>query len=239
LEKLIDEMHDSVLYWLGAAYKANEPKIAQDKAIPATVLEVAIRKLAKRWLKRFDDAADALAEYFSQRMIDRSDNALKSILKKAGFTVKFRMTQAAKDVLQATVNQNVGLIKSIPQDYFNEVQGLVMRSVQTGRDLGQLTKDLTQRYDITKKRAALIARDQNNKATSAIHRARQVELGITQAIWRHSGGGKHPRPKHVAADGKKYDVNKGLPIGDQGQYVFPGEEINCRCVSISVIPGLN
>src|SRR3546814_21033086 len=24
------------------------------------------------------------------------------------------------------------------------------------------------------------------------------EIGVTEAIWLHSGGGKHPRPKHLA-----------------------------------------
>ena len=69
-------------------------------------------------------------------------------------------------------------------------------------------------------------------------RARQVELGITEAVWRHSGAGKKPRPKHVAASGKRYDVAKGMKIGDKGQWVLPGEEINCRCTSESILPGI-
>ena len=40
---------------------------------------------------------------------------------------------------------------------------------------------------------------------AAMNRARQDELGIEKARWRHSGGGKHPRPTHVANDGKTYD----------------------------------
>ena len=141
LQALIAEMDQSVVYWLRAAYRANEPIMAQDRT-PADGLRDAIRKLARRWQKNFDEVAQALAEYFSQAVAERSSGALRAILKKAGFTVKFKVTPAMRDIMQATIGQQVSLIKSIPNQYFTNIEGLVMRSVQTGRDLGQLTKDL-------------------------------------------------------------------------------------------------
>jgi uncharacterized protein with gpF-like domain len=144
--------------------------------------------------------------------------------------------------MQAAIGENVGLIKSIASEHLTQVEGLVMRHMQTGRDLGALTSDLTERYDITKKRASFIARDQANKMTAVINRTRQNELGITQARWKHSGAGKHPRLSHLAAGrdnggkGVLYDVAKGCLI--DGEYIWPGQLPNCRCTSQSVIPGL-
>lgn len=238
LQALIEEMHKSVTFWIKQQYRANAPAIALDE-LPAASLQRAMRKVSSRWEDRFDEAAPELAEYFSEQIGSRSDAALRSILRKGGFSVKFKMTRAQRDIMKATVEQQVGLIKSIPQKYLADVQGAVMRSVQAGRDLSQLSKEIENSYGVSKRRAALIARDQNNKATAAMTRARQTELGITHAIWMHSHGGKRPRPKHLKANGKKYDVKKGLPIGDKGQYVFPGEEINCRCVSRSIVPGFD
>ncbi|MNL73442.1 Phage Mu protein F like protein [compost metagenome] len=94
---------------------------------------------------------------------------------------------------------------------------------------------MEKRYAVTKRRAALIARDQNNKATAAITRVRQQGLGIKQAKWMHSRGGKKPRQSHVEANGQLYDVDKGMYI--DGAWIRPGELINCRCVAQSVIPG--
>lgn len=213
--------------------------IADVLGTPADELRAAVQKMTAMWQKNFDEAAPQLAEYFGTSVAERSDAVLRSVLRNGGYSVSFSMTPAATDVMQATIGAQVGLIKSIPQQYLTQVEGAVMRSVQAGRDLGSLAKELQQQFGVTKRRAALIARDQNNKATASITRVRQVELGITEAVWRHSTGGKHLRPKHVAASGKRYDVTKGLPIGDQGQWVFPGEEINCRCVSCSVVPGLS
>lgn len=229
-------MHKSLLRFLGAAYKANPPEMAAD-ASPAAYLSRVMRKLSRRWLRRFDDLAEKLADSFADGSVARSDAAMRVALKDAGFTVEFHTTRAVNDILQATITENVGLIRSIAQEHLSAVEGMVMRSVTAGRDLKTLTDELQTRFGVTRRRAAFIARDQNNKATSAIQRARQTELGITQAIWLHSGAGKHPRPEHVAANGKVYDVAKGMYL--DGKWTFPGMEPNCRCCSRAVIPGFS
>lgn len=236
LDALVKEMHDSVLFWISQAYRQNEPEMAAD-ASPAEMLRRAFSRVARRWQRKFDDMAPKLASYFATAATERADGALASILKEGGMTVEFKMTPAVNDVFRATVFENVNLIKSIASQHLTQVQGMVMRSVQTGRDLGALRKEIEGQFGVTRRRASLIAKDQNNKATAVITRARQTELGITQALWMHSSAGKHPRPSHVAADGKTYDVTKGMYL--DGVWTFPGREINCRCVSRSVIPGFN
>lgn len=234
LDALIDEMQASLVYWLKAAYRRNTPEMASD-ASPAVDLRAVTKRLSRRWLKRFDEESMSLAQYFATNAQDRSDAMLRSILKKSGFSVEFSMTREANDVMQATIGEQVGLIRSIAEQHLSQVEGLVMRSVQQGRDVETLTKELQARYGVTKRRAAFIARDQNNKATASMNRVRQDALGITQAKWRHSGAGKHPRPSHIAADGKTYDVKKGMYL--DGKWVWPGTEPNCRCTSESIIPG--
>ncbi|RYM55646.1 phage minor head protein [Serratia proteamaculans] len=229
-------MQKSVVYWLTANYKSSGAAVAMD-ASPAVFMRDAMRKLAKRWTKRFDDIAKKLADRFSNDAMKNSDVSLYNALDTAGFTVEFKMTAPMNNALQATIAENVGLIRSIPEKYLTEVEGLVMRSVARGRDLSFLTDELQKRYGITRRRAALIARDQNAKATSVMQSARQMSLGITHGIWRHSHAGKEPRQSHVKADGKKFDLSKGMYLDDK--WVMPGEEINCRCTWSPVIPGIN
>lgn len=236
LIRILDEMHASLTYWLKAAYRATPPEMAQDKS-PARTLQSAFRKLSQRWLRRIDDLAPEMAVWFAQGVADRSDAALKGSLKRAGFTVPFRLTAEVNDVLQATTAANVSLIRSIAQQHLTQVEGAVMRSVQTGRDLGTLAKELEAGYGVTKRKAAFISRDQNNKATAAITRTRQQGLGITTAQWVHSAGGRVPRPEHMKAgkDRLVYEVAKGAFL--EGVWTWPGHEIGCRCVSRSVVPG--
>jgi SPP1 gp7 family putative phage head morphogenesis protein len=236
LAKLTADMHASVTYWTAAAYKANTPALALD-ASPAATLRELMRRLTRRWTRNFDRLAQEMAEHFATEVQDRTDGAMQAAMKRAGWTVKFRPTRAQNDVYQAVVGENVGLIKSIPQKHLAAVEGAVMRSVAQGRDLSDLSKELEGAYGVTKRRAAFIARDQNNKATAVFTRVRQDELGITEAIWMHSHGGKEPRPSHLANDGNRYNVKEGWFDPDEGKHIRPGELINCRCVSRSVIPG--
>lgn len=239
LDRLIAEMNASIVWHIKAAYRANPPEMALDDILPANALQRAIKLLTKRWLRNFDLAAPKLAKYFAMAAHKRTDQQLASILRKGGFSVRFQQSQAMKDVVQATTTENVGLIKSIASQHLQEVEGLVMRSVSAGRDLGTLAKQLEKRYGVTKRRAALISKDQNNKATSAMSRVRFIENGITTAIWRHSGGGKVPRPTHVKNNGKTYDVTKGWYDPAVKEFIQPGQLISCGCVPIPVVPGFS
>lgn len=238
LVALVDEMCASYLHWVRAAYRKHTPVLAQDE-VPSRELERALAALAKRWNRNFDTAADELAKYFATRVENRSRQALMAILKKGGFTVEFKMSKALRDVMVATVAENVSLIKSIPAQFHSQISVMVMQSVVTGRDLAPLTRQLQKQFGVTRRRAELIARDQNNKATAQITRARYVDMGIKKAIWLHSGGGKTKRPTHVKQSGKTFNIDTGWydPDPKVKRFIQPGELINCRCVPRAVVKG--
>jgi uncharacterized protein with gpF-like domain len=285
---LVEEMENSVIYWLRAAYRKNTPEITtvfasaettsqpgrsegdahyardhagdarayvgahsgdtgaprvlgHDAPTPAHQLARAIRRLQGYWQRRFDKMAKQLADYFSQSVYRRSDTALLKILREGGIAVRFTITPAMRDALASIVYENVSLIRSIPRQALSQVEGYVMRSVQTGRDLQQLTNDIQGHFAVTKNRARLIARDQNNKATGALQRVRMLDNGITECIWVHSGAGKQPRPAHVKAgrDRVKFDLKTGWYDPHEKKYIIPGELINCRCVMRPVVPGFS
>jgi SPP1 gp7 family putative phage head morphogenesis protein len=240
LDALVLEMARSYYHWILAQYRETPPRLAQDE-VPARELERELRRLGVRWQQRFEEAAPKLARWFAVSASRRSNDALKKILKDAGIAVEFKMSPAMRDAFHATVAENVGLIRSIASTYHDQVQGLVMRSVTTGRDLGPLAKELEARFGVTKRRAALIARTQNNMATATFTRVRQQEAGITEAIWLHSHGGLEPRPTHLANDGKKYNISQGWFDSDPKvrKRIWPGQLINCRCVSRSIIKGFS
>ncbi len=237
LDALIERMNKDTTRVLLAAYKRRPPEMAQD-ASPAAVLRGIVRRLAREWGQRFDDFAARWGAKFARDATGSADRSFAGALRKAGFTVKFQMSREVNDITQASVASNVTLIKSIPAQYHKDIETMVMRSVQAGRDLGSLSAELQQTYGVTKRRAAIIARSQNNLATAAVTKARQQEVGITTAIWLHSSGGRQPRRTHVANSGKPYEIAKGWYDPDEKKFILPGELINCRCVSKAVIPGL-
>lgn len=244
IQALVREMQDSLVFWVRAADNASEDP-AMDSSefvrkmarLPAKLMQEAMAKLVKRWTQRWDDAAPKMAAWFLQQQKTYADGTMQKILRDAGISVPMVMTPAMQNVVVGSIAENVALIKSIGSQHLAQVEGLVMRATLAGRDIGPLAKELESRYGVTQRRAALIARDQANKVTSQLAAARQQSLGITQGKWRHSGAGAHPRPEHVAANGKLFDLNKGLLL--EGEWVLPGQAINCRCSWSPVIPGLD
>lgn len=234
LDDLVDAMNKSVIYWLTAAYRANTPAMAVD-ASPAEELRKAMRKLGRRWIKDFDEASKKIATEFATKSQDAAERAMSKILKDVGFSVPFKPSPAMRDAFESVVGENVALINSIPSQQFTAIEGAVARAVQSGRDLKTLQTDLLALGAKSKNRAAFIARDQTNKATAVMSKARRLSLGLTQAKWVHSRGGVHPRKSHVAASGTIYDTAVGCLI--DGEYIMPGELPNCRCQAAAVIPG--
>lgn len=237
----IEAMHRSIMRFVIASYRRQEDRIVATDESPADALRRTMKDLTKRWLKRFDTMADELAAYFATSVEKRSSAALKRILKDGGWTVEFKMTTGMRDILDATIHENVALIKSIAPQYLTQVEGIVMRGVTTGRDLGQISEDLQKRLGVTRRRAAFIASDQCNKTSAAFNRARQLEVGIVENEWMHSGGGHTQRPSHVKAgkDRVRFDVAKGWYDPHLKKYIWPGTEPNCHCVSRPVLPGLS
>jgi len=233
LKGLVDVLANSAEYWLRAAYRKNPPVLATD-ASPVRTIQSQLNDLAIYWIDRFEKAAPKIADAYVSSMFDASDYSFKQALKDGGWIVPFIMTDRVRNAFQASLAENVGLIKSIPVQYLQQVEGIVMRSYSNGRDLETMVRELKELYPAASNRAVLIARDQSNKANAVVNRARQLDLGITRARWMHSHAGKTPRPDHLAADGKEYDIAKGCLIG--GEYIQPGEMINCRCTSRPILP---
>jgi hypothetical protein len=160
--------------------------------------------------------------------------------------LKFEMTPSMRRALAERLDDNVGLISTKPnkggtisRQYFGLIRDRVYKSINKGRDLTGLTEDLHEALGITRRRAGLIARDQNNKATSLFVRTRQKEIGINKAQWMHTAASIHPRLEHEGWDSMPYLVDEGMQSMEEGEQQWPGSAINCGCLSMPIIPGYN
>lgn len=223
----------------------NDNPLAADSALamdanPVRLVKRALDALARKWVDRFINKAIPISDDLASKTESAVDRGLNAAARKEAITINMQWTDAMLEKREAIIAENVSLIRSIPEKYFTEVEGMVYRSVARGGDRKQLADEIEanfgKRYGITRRRAEFIARDQVRKATSALSNARQQAAGIKKGIWIHSGGGSHPRPKHMKANGQEFGLDKGLPVGDNGEYVLPGQEINCGCSWKPVLP---
>jgi SPP1 gp7 family putative phage head morphogenesis protein len=240
LEQLIVKMYRDLyarvkLVWEGEP-EATHAMDAPKKPPPMDLLQRAMNKWGGLWVKRIENLSERMAEEFANKNRNVTDAAVKRSFANAGLTIKFRPTRAMIEGYKAVVAENVSLIKSIPAEALKKAEGEIYRAVTKGSDLATLTEKLRDGYQVTYNRAALISRDQNNKAKAVFEAARRSEAGITEAVWMHSHGGAEPRPSHVKLDGTKYTIAKGAWDSHEQAWIQPGELINCRCVSKAVLP---
>lgn len=242
LDRIVDKVHASMTRVIFGLFDGPEPEIALDarpKPTAPLLLRRAMNKWGGLWAERVERLSLDLSERFARKNFTVTQNAVKQAFADAGWTVKFVPTLASVSAYHQVIGENVNLIRSIPAQYLKDIQTQVWQSVMRGGDMATLAKKLTKEHGIAKRRAATIARDQNAKAKAVIERTRRQELGVTHAVWMHSAGGKVPRRAHVAMDGKPYKIAQGMWDSDEGEYVLPGELINCRCTSKAVIPAFD
>ena len=183
--------------------------------------------LMDKWTRKLNNLADKMAELFVTRTRNDYEKRMKSAMRKAGFTVKPQMSDAVEKKVQEIVAENVGLIKSIGTTYLSKVNQATWTMVKGGFNLKEFADELQHAYGLEIKRCKRIAIDQMGRASIAIQTAKHEELGLYKAIWLHSHAGKVPRQSHVRANGKEFDIRKGMYI-DQ-EWIMPAEKINCRC----------
>lgn len=237
LDKYITRMEREVrraLRDLYTAHAGDSMAWAMDAstASQARILTNAMRdKFARLFAKIAGPTAQAMTDQTEKDSAQKLNINLKEM--SGQLTLKTDvLNDGLRDVLVSTVVENVNLIKRIPQTYLDNVTGSVMRSIQTGNGLADLTPELDKYGVSVRNWAKNVALDQTRKAYNGINRGRMEALGVTEFEWVHSGGSNHPREYHRdVLNGKIFNF-EDLPHLDgpnQGEQGIPGQAPFCRC----------
>lgn len=169
-----------------------------------------------------DEELRNIAERISKKINGFNDENFKKAFKSVLGIDYMNFEPWLQTSIRAFTKENVSLIKSIPNQFFDRIEQQVLRGVQSGKLTSDITKDIQNIYGVTERRAALIARDQVNKFNGNLAQQRQTSVGIEKYIWR-TAKDERVRTEHEAREG---DVFKWDDPPEDGH---PGEPINCRC----------
>ena len=144
-------------------------------------------------------------------------------------------------IMNAVINENLTLIKSIPQEVLKDMQVALSQGIISGNQK-ELIKNLKRIKGVSKDRAVFIARDQIHKAVESFKQVQNTALGIEYYEWltaddeRVSDGiGGHAQNNHRIF---KYGSNEAIisHSNKRGYYYGkPGDRPNCRCIAVGVI----
>jgi SPP1 gp7 family putative phage head morphogenesis protein len=139
-----------------------------------------------------------------------------------------------RELMRKWVEDNVGLIKTIPQESLGRMREIVLEGYMNGETTTSIVKKIQKAYSTDRRHAQLLARDQIAKLNGQITQKQQEDAGVDEYIWSDSGDGR-VRPGHKRLNGKRFRWNDP-PVVDEktGRRCHPGEDYECRCVALPV-----
>lgn len=178
-----------------------------------------------------DGKAQSLASLVSQRVERYNKEQYHRMLRRAYGVDVFKAEPALARILRPWEAENIGLIKSIPEQYLDSLHGRVVAAVHRGTSLRDMTRDIRETYDLPRKRAELIARDQVGKLNGNLTEYRQTNIGVKKYRWRGVLDDRE-RDEHVDREGQEFNWDDPPPDG------HPGKPIRCRCWAEAILPAL-
>lgn len=228
-----------------------EPQYAPDQSKATTdgyVEELGrnLDLLASRWTISKQAATVLSSKYISEVDKETRTKLIQSVRNSMGVDVANVInSEGLNNAIDSSIRQNVRLISTIPEQFFDRIRQIVEQETVQGATGKSITKQIQEVYGITERRARVIARDQTNKLSGNLNRARQMSTGIRAYRWR-TVGDEDVRDEHYKRNGKvfawdKADVGKKLADGTvlldpyANDIGHPGDDILCRCIAEPVI----
>lgn len=126
----------------------------------------------------------------------------------------------------------------IESDCFDDMENVIIEGFAKGRTPAAISNEIQRRFDVTKSKANLLARDQVGTLSANLTRTRQESAGVEEYIWSSSGD-ERVRECHRELDGQKfrYDDPPAMWYMTKhgkvysGRHCNPGEDYQCRCVA--------
>ena len=138
------------------------------------------------------------------------------------------------DQLRLWIDDNVGLISTLPDELLDEMQNIVEDGFLNGKSNRNIVKSIQERFGVSRSKARFYATDQLSKLNASITQQQQTECGVEEYVWSSSKD-QRVRDRHRQLDGTKHRWDDP-PIVDYrtGRRAHPGEDYRCRCVALPV-----
>lgn len=197
--------------------------------------------LSQKWsTPQFLKAANDTAKVYVDRLNQNNRRKFQRQMKGVGIDA-FGQSPEVENILAASIADNTRLIKSIPEQYLTNVESVVFSNMRAGLRPSAIVNQLSDQFGVTKNRAKLIARDQTSKANGELSKQRQIDTGFEFFKWQTA---EDVRVRDPHAKLAKRDIGFGPgvyrwdnpPKNDKGVPIIPGQEIQCRCISIPQTP---
>lgn len=192
--------------------------------------------------------AQMISEGFLSRLNRNNNRVMTNNIKRStGIDLAGQIdTGDIKQLLNVKIAENTALIKSIKNEYIEDIGKVVRDNLLAGERSTTLITEIKERGKVSENRAKLIARTETSKVNSQITQLRAEALGSKTYVWS-TVIDERTRGDHKVMDGKLCKFSDPTVYSDDdgqtwkkrksigGVEINPGEIYNCRCVSMPVV----
>lgn len=233
INRMVKEVKEAIVPVAKIATKSNVEEIKKvTDSVQTDAVSLALSSIKIKYAREVEAYARKTATDFvtenvmaNVRKFRSAINAVGNVSLKAIIEDEF-----LSPIVSASIETNVSLIKSIPNQYFDKLEYTLMENLTNpNAQLGSLTEEIQRLTKVTRNRAKTIARDQNSKVNANITQTRQTELGVKKYVWQ-TAEDENVRASHRNNNGKIFFWNKPNPITGH-----PSDDVNCRCIARGVV----
>ncbi len=182
-------------------------------------------------LNVWDNAELAANDMVYNTNIEHKNAFYKAAQDAVGFNFrKFINEEGLDEIMGVAINENVLAISDLETSSQRRIAELVNRALilQTGKTVS-LEQELLRAFDIDKRKAKFIARDQTQRFSSSLNKFRQEKAGVKKYMWITSKDSR-VRPSHQANSRKIFSWDTEPAITGH-----PGNDYNCRCTGSAIL----
>ncbi len=145
-------------------------------------------------------------------------------------------------IIKRWIADNVSRIKSIPNQALDDMRQIMLDGFLNGRSVKDIQRAIQSQYDVTKSKAAMLARDQISTLNAQFSQMQQKDAGCKKYRWSSSRDSR-VRDCHKELDGKIFSWDDPPEMWYNtkergrvmtGRKCHPGEDFCCRCVAIPI-----
>lgn len=163
-------------------------------------------------------------------MNDDFEKAVKAV------TIPPKMTQTQINMLAADWGQNLDLyVRGWANENILKLRQMVQANAFGGRRAEALVEAIQHNYQVSKRKAEFLARQETSLLMSKFHEGRFIESGMPEYKWSTSHD-ERVRHDHALLDGTIHRWDDP-PVCDRavGRKGNPGEDFGCRCIALPII----
>lgn len=237
LQKMVKEVHKDINTFILPLVRQLQPEYTADGWSDTII--AAFKRLINKWSSpEFKIIADKISQKFVNQANSVNRTRYNKNMKGFGIDVYGDNPQLT-DILNASIQDNVQLIESLPTEYLKNVQSIVFSNMTAGTRSSAIASELTTQFGVSSRRAKAIARDQTAKVNGDMNKSRQSASGFNYFKWLTSDD-ERVRDRHEVISEKVTAYGKGVyrwdnpPLDEKGVPIIPGIPINCRCTGLAM-----